>query len=565
MSLHMANTARRFRGSERAFTAALALLTAAAAWGGGAVFVPEGSGQVSVAGERAVVIDTGDGMETLIVSMAYLGPPGRLAWVIPVPGKPVPGGVGRASEAFVRRLFTATAPGILTEAPAPRSIPGFGPARRPRRAATQPPMARREVVVWQSMKAAPYEVAVIPATRIEALTDWLDHNGYRFDEDIEATIDEYVGRGWHFVAVKTAAPAGTGGLVQGELPALAIRFPRPPQQSLVYPLMFSKIGTRKWCVVEIILITPKEMDCQEVPGEPFEHGREWRDRGVFQILSDATSKGTKAVALWQNRSAPVGRDAWCVDGQARPARALPWRKLVCRRLWMRLRHDQLRDLHFGARERALLYFAIDFDRQPKEPFHLVREGGMVDAIKRAGVRALVDLGVQAWATAALIALVVALGLALGFAAVVYLRHFTVPPGAAVLAIAVALALLGARAHAVPAGGSGWAAWDQAAAAIGRQMRLFVDCFGVYPLRVKDLTYPHPQWGQDESGNPVDLAGAAKRLGDRWRPRAIKDLPLDPATGSQHTWLIDLGAPWGLRSKGLKTTVLMETPAAQPAR
>jgi hypothetical protein len=227
---------------------------------------------------------------------------------------------------------------------------------------------------------------------------------------------------------------------------------------------------------------------------------------------------------------------------------------------MKLRSDQLRDLHFGTRDRALLDFSTEFVRQAKERFVLVREGGTLYAAKRACMKALVDLGERSGATALLVTTVVILGLVLGFAAVVYLRHFTVPPGAAILALALALAMVaGLRAYSSPEDGSGWKAWDQGTAVLDREIRMFVDCFGVHPLRVEDMMAPHPAWGVDASGNLVDLTGAARMLGERWRPLRLKDLPADPATRSQHSWTIDPAAPKWLRSKALKTTVMIQSP------
>jgi hypothetical protein len=130
----------------------------------------------------------------------------------------------------------------------------------------------------------------------------------------------------------------------------------------------------------------------------------------------------------------------------------------------------------------------------------------------------------------------------------------------VLALALGLAMWGGmRAYSAPAAGSGWMAWDQATAVLDREMRLFVECFGVHPRRVDDMMSPHPQWGEDGSGNAVDLTGAAKKLGGKWRPLAPKDLPVDPATGSRHTWVVDPSAPMWLRSKGLRTTAVIQAP------
>jgi hypothetical protein len=47
-----------------------------------------------------------------------------------------------------------------------------------------------------------YDVAVLSAEDPEALTNWLNQNGYFFPTEGKAILDYYINKEWYFVAMK---------------------------------------------------------------------------------------------------------------------------------------------------------------------------------------------------------------------------------------------------------------------------------------------------------------------------------------------------------------------------
>ncbi len=79
-----------------------------------------------------------------------------------------------------------------------------------------------------------YDVARLGAGDAAALEGWLDRNGYALPPGAEPILDEYVGEGWRFVAIRLAPGA------DGRLKPLAVSF---PTEAPVYPMKLAQLGT----------------------------------------------------------------------------------------------------------------------------------------------------------------------------------------------------------------------------------------------------------------------------------------------------------------------------------
>ena len=78
-----------------------------------------------------------------------------------------------------------------------------------------------------------YDVSRLVADDPEALSDWLDENGYTLPEGAEPILSEYVDEGWKFVAIRLAPDS------DGVLKPLDVEF---PTDRFVYPMKLSQLS-----------------------------------------------------------------------------------------------------------------------------------------------------------------------------------------------------------------------------------------------------------------------------------------------------------------------------------
>ena len=78
-----------------------------------------------------------------------------------------------------------------------------------------------------------YDVARLAADDPQALSDWLDENGYTLPEGAEPILSEYVEEGWKFVAIRLAPDS------DGFIKPLDVEF---PTDEFVYPMKLSQLA-----------------------------------------------------------------------------------------------------------------------------------------------------------------------------------------------------------------------------------------------------------------------------------------------------------------------------------
>jgi len=183
----------------RAVTAALLGLAAfglapTRASGGGGLFCDRAA-PVNQQAERIIFSKNADGTATAIVQLQYIGPSGRFAWVLPVPGTPY---IGVSSNIVFSQLQARTNPQFTlntTVEGARRRSQGrlrgqlFGCHRRGHgcRCRHRPP----PVIVLDRGSVGPFDYVTIsldpslPAPADAAVT-WLMGNGY----DVDATCSD---------------------------------------------------------------------------------------------------------------------------------------------------------------------------------------------------------------------------------------------------------------------------------------------------------------------------------------------------------------------------------------
>jgi hypothetical protein len=88
-------------------------------------------------------------------------------------------------------------------------------------------------VVLDQVQLGPVEATTLEASDTTGLTEWLDANQYAIRPEIEALLDEYVQKGWYFVALKLTSDVP----LEGGLDPIRFTF---DSGELVYPMALSK-------------------------------------------------------------------------------------------------------------------------------------------------------------------------------------------------------------------------------------------------------------------------------------------------------------------------------------
>ena len=90
--------------------------------------------------------------------------------------------------------------------------------------------------VLDQVQLGPVQATTLAADDATGLTDWLDENGYAIRDEIAAGLQEYVDKGWYFVALKLTSDAPLDGMLD------PVRFTFDSDE-LVYPMALSKRAT----------------------------------------------------------------------------------------------------------------------------------------------------------------------------------------------------------------------------------------------------------------------------------------------------------------------------------
>ncbi len=488
----------------------------------------------SEAAQRAIILDLGHGDQTLVLQITYSGDAGDFAWVVPVPTMPRPDGITRAPDWLVQKLFEATAPTVHTEG----GHEGYQSMKAAEAGGytSDRTRARPSVVVWQTLQVGPYTAQVLQATGPGVLPDWLNRHGYKMPEKAARVLDEYVAQRWFFVALRITRPSPGRRLQQGDLPPLAITFPRKTA-ALVYPLTISRASARERCAVDLIIVAPSPVRCRDIEFVTPPKGRLGRTT-IWNAFCEQTDNGCRALLLWRSQWTPLPPGSSLNFVGAQPN----WQHLWCQRVWMWLKPEQMRDLRFEpvaadvSQVKLNIYRRAYVNQSLRSAKSFAREQYFET---RYWLRRRMSKLI--WSPIWYLLIVVVTGLGVGVVVVLLLRRIFGGFLGLLILLAAAAVVSGVAVAGMGVPGESWAAWDSAAGEINRAILRFADCFGAYPLRASDLLSQRPRYGQDASGNKVRLSPS-----DAWRP--LRALPIDPYTQKRTTWLIDLAAPELVASK-----------------
>lgn len=210
----MSSTARRTAAALAALAAALALWLAAQPAGACACGIAI---EATISEESGLVIEQ-PGREQIVLSLDLTSDGSeRAAVVLPVPGIPTVDAIERGDPLAYLELATAPPPEPVVGAEAGADTAG----------APRVDVIGRETV-------GGYDVSRLGAGDPEALSRWLDRNGYTLPAGAEPILADYINEGWSFVAIRLAPEA------EGRLKPLRVAF---ATDEIVYPMRLAQLGT----------------------------------------------------------------------------------------------------------------------------------------------------------------------------------------------------------------------------------------------------------------------------------------------------------------------------------
>ncbi|MDG2206983.1 MAG: DUF2330 domain-containing protein, partial [Pirellulales bacterium] len=179
-------------------------------------------------GEQQTYVFFKDGIETFVIRPGFKGDVDNFGMLIPFPTPPalrkVPDNIFGQIAAAVDppEVIIHLNPPVAFSARAKMSVENSA-------AAGGLEFADMEVRVIRQEAVGMYEVAVLEAGSAAALKKWMDSNGFRYPNGMDAVCNDYVQNGWCFVAVKTKVgqkrgvdPAPGQRTVEEDLPSGAV-------------------------------------------------------------------------------------------------------------------------------------------------------------------------------------------------------------------------------------------------------------------------------------------------------------------------------------------------------
>jgi hypothetical protein len=148
------------------------------------------------------------------VYIQYTGAADQFAWVVPVHSLPT---LSIGSPSFFQAVAQSTQPEYYVQYQENSSCSNFGRfgggvdlANAPGAQTGGNTYAPPQVNVISTSQVGPFDSAILQATDVTALEQWLQTNGYNLTTQGGAALAPYVGQGYYFVALKLQQNEGTG-------------------------------------------------------------------------------------------------------------------------------------------------------------------------------------------------------------------------------------------------------------------------------------------------------------------------------------------------------------------
>ena len=180
--------------------------------------------------QKAVIFYDG-GVETMVVSITFQGDAEKFGWVIPAPSKPT---ITKGSDELFTSLDELTGMYYSLDDRNDLIAPLSGGLKQ------------ESVTVIETKQIEYYEVTTLSATDKDALTEWLNDNGYSYPSSASYILNSYIENGWFFVAMKINTESLEWNNVSQQLKTghavpVAISF---ETENIVYPLKISSVTSK---------------------------------------------------------------------------------------------------------------------------------------------------------------------------------------------------------------------------------------------------------------------------------------------------------------------------------
>jgi hypothetical protein len=169
----------------------------------GGCFPPPGE-QQSVVTDHRMILALSQAKTTLYDQIQYTGSPSEFAWVLPIVGTV---DVGLSSDALFTAFHNLSAvsvqePPRRCPPPPPCDDADLLPEESSRGGSAQDAATAPPVNVLKEETVGPYATVQLESTDPDALTSWLETNGYNIPADIRPVIGQYVTEHFNFLALK---------------------------------------------------------------------------------------------------------------------------------------------------------------------------------------------------------------------------------------------------------------------------------------------------------------------------------------------------------------------------
>jgi len=197
------------------------------------VFVWNKGADIHQPAQKAIIYFEGT-KEVMILQVKYEGPPRDFAWVVPLPSKPDVVVIDANKSPFeeislytqLRMRWGGRGKGLQTE----------------------------QVTVLERKVVGVYDIAILAASDADALSVWVNKNGYTFPKKRRDVLEYYTKKSWFYVAMRIDRKALKSDEVKklstGELQPIRFSF---ASKEMVYPLKISSINAGETKVLLYIL------------------------------------------------------------------------------------------------------------------------------------------------------------------------------------------------------------------------------------------------------------------------------------------------------------------------
>ncbi len=187
--------------------------------GCGAVIPLDGDAEIA---KEIALIRWDDGVEDIVMQLNVEGNSKEAAWILPVPA---PATVKLGHPELFETLDELTKPIV-------QQVYQFLPRGFSFGAGAAPPGAEPRVTLISRQTLGPFDVSTLDANDADALSEWLESNGYTFPARLTGVLRPYVEQDGFYVAIRLA-PAQSGNALTGALDPLWLTF---ESDRIIYPM-----------------------------------------------------------------------------------------------------------------------------------------------------------------------------------------------------------------------------------------------------------------------------------------------------------------------------------------